>query len=70
MRRRYKKKVGPLIVVSDKCNLEKCRNLPGVEIVRIKSVNAELLAPGTEPGRLTLFTKSAIEKLGREKLFM
>jgi len=68
--RKYRKKTGPLIIVSDKCNLETCKNLPGVEIIKVKSINAELLAPGTEPGRLTIFTKSAIEKLEKDKLFM
>ena len=68
--RKYKKKTGPLIVVSDKCSLEKCKNLPGIDIVQIKNINTELLAPGTIPGRLTIFTKSAVEKLEKEKLFM
>ena len=68
--RKYKRKIGPLIVVSDKCKLENCKNIPGVEVVKIKNINAELLAPGTKPGRLVIFTKSAIEKLSEKKLFM
>jgi len=69
--RRYNKKTGPLIIVSEKCALEKAgMNLPGVNVVEIKNINANLLAPGTVPGRLTIFTKQAIEKLGKEKLFM
>jgi len=29
----------------------------------LENLNAELLAPGTHPGRLTVWTKSAFEKL-------
>jgi large subunit ribosomal protein L4e len=69
--RKYKNKVGPLIVVSNPCNLQKAaRNLLGVEVRSVRSINAELLAPGTDCGRLTLWTKSAIEKIEKEKLFM
>jgi large subunit ribosomal protein L4e len=46
------------------------RNLPGVDIVEVHGLNAELLAPGTHPGRLVLWTKSAIERLGEEELFI
>ncbi|UCE09085.1 MAG: 50S ribosomal protein L4 [Candidatus Thorarchaeota archaeon] len=46
------------------------RNLPGVDIAEVHGLNAELLAPGTHPGRLVLWTKSAIERLGGEGLFM
>nr|NIQ06333.1 50S ribosomal protein L4 [Candidatus Korarchaeota archaeon] len=39
------------------------RNLPGVDIVKVNNLNVELLAPGTHPGRLTVWTSSALEKL-------
>ena len=45
------------------------RNLPGVDVAAVHRVNAELLAPGAHPGRLTLYTKTAIERLARECLF-
>jgi len=68
--RKYKKKAGPLIVVSKKCKLmQSARNMPGIKIAEVKSINAELLAPGTFPGRLTLWTDSAIELLEKERLF-
>ena len=68
--RKYKKKVGPLIIVSKKCKLAKAAiNIPGVEIVDIKNVNTELLAPGIHAGRLTLYTEESIEKLEKDKLF-
>jgi len=68
--RRYKKKRGILIVVSDKCDLLKIKSIPGVEIARVNELNAEMLAPGVKPGRLTLFTNEAIEKIEKEGLFL
>lgn len=68
--RRYKRKVGPLIVASKKCSLLKsAKNLPGVNVTEVKTLNVELLAPGTKPGRTTIWTKAAIEKLAKERLF-
>jgi large subunit ribosomal protein L4e len=69
--RRYKTKRGLLIVVQEKCPLElAAKNIPGVEVSRVKELNVELLAPGAKPGRITLWTKGAIEKLKTEKLFL
>jgi large subunit ribosomal protein L4e len=68
--RKYRKRKGPLFVVSKDCPLIKAAaNISGVEAVEVKDLNAELLAPGAVPGRVTLFTQSAIEMLGKEKLF-
>ena len=68
--RKYVKRKGPLILVADKCELQKAaKNIPGVDISTINSVNAELLAPGADIGRLTIFTDKAIERLAKEKLF-
>ncbi|MBT4540310.1 50S ribosomal protein L4 [Candidatus Woesearchaeota archaeon] len=69
--RKYKKRKGPLLVVSEDCKLLKsASNIPGVDVVVINKVNAELLAPGTQAGRLTLFTEAAIDKIEKENLFM
>jgi len=69
--RKYKKAKGPLIVVSKNCELSNSsKNIPGIDIIEVSKVNAKLLAPGADIGRLTLFTKSAIERLDKEKLFM
>ncbi len=69
--RKYKKKKGPLIVISRECKLEKAaKNVPGIDVVKINALNAELLAPGAVAGRATLFTQAALEKLEKEKLFM
>ena len=68
--RKSKKRKGPLFVVSKKCDLFKsASNIPGVDVVDVKSLNAELLAPGCEMGRLTFYTKGAVEKLEKLNLF-
>ncbi len=68
--RKYKKKKGPLIVVSKDCRLMKSfANIPGIDICVIKNINVELLAPGAIPGRLTLWSIDAIKLLEKEKLF-
>ncbi|MAG20418.1 50S ribosomal protein L4 [archaeon] len=68
--RKYKKKKGPLIVVSKNCPLvNSAKNIPGIDVCTINLLNANLLAPGTEPGRLTIFTEDSIEKL-RGGLFL
>jgi large subunit ribosomal protein L4e len=62
--RKMKHKVGPLIVVAENRGLiEAARNIPGVDAVRVTDLNSEILAPGTHPGRLTIWTSGAIEKL-------
>ena len=69
--RKYKTKTSILIVVSKQGNISNAaRNIPGIDVVEAKSLNAEILAPGAVPGRLTLWTKSAIESLRKESLFM
>jgi len=62
--RRYKRKKSILFVVKNKEKIEKgLRNLPGVDVVTPRELNAEMLAPGTHGGRLTVFTESALEEL-------
>ncbi|MEM1581807.1 MAG: 50S ribosomal protein L4 [candidate division WOR-3 bacterium] len=67
--RRTKMAVGPLIIVSKDDGIFKAaRNFPGVDIVNVKDLNPELLAPGTHPGRLTLWTSSSLEELKKISL--
>ena len=69
--RKYKTKKGVLFVVSGKCHLlDAAKNLPGVDIAIVSSLNAELLAPGYLPGRITVWSEKAIERLAKEKLFL
>ncbi|MGC9310901.1 MAG: 50S ribosomal protein L4 [Candidatus Aenigmatarchaeota archaeon] len=66
--RKYVKKKGPLVIVSKSCKLQKAaRNIAGLDIATVGRLNAEMLAPGTHPGRLTIWTKSAIEEVGKWK---
>jgi large subunit ribosomal protein L4e len=68
--RKYRAKKGPLIVVSKQGKIMKAiANIPGMDIVNVKNLNVEKLAPGEIPGRLTLWTVSALEVLEKEKLF-
>jgi len=63
--RRYVKKKSVLLVVGKDGGVVKAaKNLPGVDAVLVKDLNVELLAPGCHPGRLTVWTKSAVEYLG------
>lgn len=62
--RRYRQAVGPLIVVAQGRGIKLgASNLPGVEVTTVSNLNAERLAPGGVPGRLTVWTKSAVQKL-------
>ena len=62
--RRVKRGRGPLLViVEDKGIVRAARNHPGVDVTTVNNLNAELLAPGTHLGRLTIWTESALKKL-------
>lgn len=64
--RRHRKKKGPLVVVSgDSALLRAGRNIPGVDVVLLSGLKVDMLAPGAHPGRLTIWTKGALEGLGR-----
>jgi large subunit ribosomal protein L4e len=53
-----------LLVVAEKSGLAKAaRNIPGVDVAMVSDLSTEDLAPGGEPGRLTVWTKSAIEAM-------
>ncbi|MBI2650440.1 50S ribosomal protein L4 [Candidatus Woesearchaeota archaeon] len=68
--RKYKKKKGPLIVVSKIGKLSRAAtNIQGIDVVDVKSLNTELLAPGAKAGRLVLWTTAAINILEKENLF-
>jgi len=63
--RRYRNKKGPLLVVEKDEGIVKAGgNIPGLDVVERKNLNVGMLAPGTHPGRLTIYTKSAIKGLG------
>lgn len=61
-KRRLRKSV--LLVVSDECLAAKAaKNIAGVDVIDVDGLNIDLLAPGGHPGRLTLWTQGAIEKI-------
>ena len=69
--RKYKNGKGPLIIVSKKCDLLKTgKNISGVDISDVHLLNAELLAPGAVPGRLTIWSENSLESLKNENLFL
>ncbi len=55
----------PLMVVAGGAVLKAARNLPGVDVVTADALQVRQLAPGTHPGRITLFSESALLKLGQ-----
>ncbi|MEJ2126024.1 MAG: 50S ribosomal protein L4 [Candidatus Bathyarchaeota archaeon] len=62
--RKMKQAIGPLLVITKNDGVaEAARNLPGLDVVSVANLNAELLAPGTHMGRLTVWTSSAFEKV-------
>jgi large subunit ribosomal protein L4e len=52
-----------LIVVEDGKVLKAAANLPGVEVVKASELEVRQLAPGTHPGRLTLYSENALPAL-------
>jgi large subunit ribosomal protein L4e len=69
--RKYQKRKGLLLVTAEDCPLTKsAKNIPGIDIVAVNSLNAKLLAPGSQAGRITLFTESAMNLLEEKRLFI
>ncbi len=65
--RRYKKPKSILFVISQDKGLRRAaRNLPGVDVATVEELNVLLLAPGGHPGRLTVWTESAVKKLSEQ----
>lgn len=65
----YRTRVGPLIVVTNDRGVGRAAcDIPGVKVARVDSLSVLDLAPGGVPGRLTLWTESALSTLSmREK---
>ncbi|AFS82702.1 50S ribosomal protein L4 [Candidatus Nitrosopumilus sediminis] len=64
------KKIGKsvLFVTGDSSNLSKATgSIPGVEVRNVKELSVLDLAPGSDPIRLTVYSKSAIEEIGKIK---
>ncbi len=62
--RRYRVKKGPIVIIGKDEGVRRAlENIPGVDVSLSKELNVRLLAPGTHPGRLAIFTRAAIEEL-------
>lgn len=62
--RRWRQRRGPLVVYNEKTSTtEAFRNIPGVEVVSVNSLNILQLAPGGHVGRFIIWTKDAFQKL-------
>jgi large subunit ribosomal protein L4e len=62
--RRHRQRRGPLIVYNeDKGIVKAFRNLPGVEVASVLSLNLLQLAPGGHLGRFIIWTESAFDLL-------
>ncbi len=63
--RRYRTPKGPVCVIENESEVERAAsNFPGFDVARSTSLNAEVLAPGGVPGRLAIWTVSALRKVG------
>ena len=62
--RRYRTRVGPLIVVAEDKGVSKAVASLGLDVVNAKQLNTELLSPGAHGARLVIWTESAIRSLG------
>ena len=64
----YRVGVGPLIVVTNDRGIGKAAGgVPGVSVTRVDDLSVLDLAPGGVPGRLTLWTESALSTLGARR---
>lgn len=64
--RRKKKVIYPksaLFVALGEKALRAARNIPGVDAAKPEELNVRLLAPGAKPGRLAVYTESALKKI-------
>jgi large subunit ribosomal protein L4e len=64
--RGHKNGKGPLLIVADLKGLGRAANgFPGVDVVKVDDLSIIDLAPGGKAGRLTVWTKSAVDSLSK-----
>ncbi|MCI4367184.1 MAG: 50S ribosomal protein L4 [Thermoplasmata archaeon] len=61
--RRLRRARGILVVTSAVGKGRGFKNLPGVDVVPAARLSSEDLAPGGDPGRLTLYSRTAVDEL-------
>ncbi len=60
-------KTGLLLVIAEDNGVRTAAgNLPGIEVASLNDLSVELLAPGTHPGRLTIWSESALKNLSED----
>jgi len=64
--RKNKRKTGPLLIIKEDRGVGKAvSNIPGFETATLKELSLTLLAPGGQPGRLCIWSKSAVEEFDK-----
>ncbi|HJJ56174.1 MAG TPA: 50S ribosomal protein L4 [Methanocorpusculum sp.] len=64
IRGRKYKQAKSVLIVTNSTKFNTGSNIAGVDVVPVTSINANVLAPGTQAGRLTVWTESAVKTLG------
>jgi len=67
--RKYATRKSALVVTENKALAKAVANVPGFEVASVEHLNAKLLAPGGEPGRVVLFTENSFNTLVEKKLY-
>jgi len=62
-RRKTTKKSLLIVVNETKDIVNAAANIPGIDVINVKKLNVDALAPGSHYGRATLFTTKALEEL-------
>jgi large subunit ribosomal protein L4e len=65
-KRRSFRKTVLLVVGEDKGVINAGRNIPGVDVCTARAITVSKLAPGGVPGRITLWSESALKKIDSE----
>ncbi len=63
--RKHHRRTVLIVVGEDKGLLRAARNIPGVDACIVNELTANLLAPGGVPGRVTVWSESALANLGK-----
>jgi large subunit ribosomal protein L4e len=64
--RMYKVQKGLLLVIANKEMKSKAAENLGIEVVKVSELNIGHIAPGGNPGRLTIYTENAIRELDKK----
>jgi len=62
--RKKRQRKTALIVTQEENGIKRAtRNIPGAEATTVKQLSVEQLAPGGQPGRLTIYTENALKEI-------